>query len=157
MVLPIYLRSSSWPRKLPGGLRTRSGIWVNCSCEDRKGEKASRTRACIDEYLWSLYERTPKVDTNKVTERIKTTVKRKGKTRTVTKTITKYVVADFTREGSDRGTKSRHVAQGLCDRGHGPRLQAEAVPGASRDGRCRVHAGHHQRIPRRLPTIDRKR
>jgi hypothetical protein len=52
---------------------------------------------CIDEYLWSLYERTPKVDTNKVTERIKTTVKtKKGKTRTVTKTITKYVVADFT-------------------------------------------------------------
>ncbi len=50
---------------------------------------------CIDEYLWSLYERTPKVDTNKVTERIKTTVKKKGKTRTVTKTITKYVVADF--------------------------------------------------------------
>ena len=51
---------------------------------------------CIDEYLWSLYERTPKVDTNKVTERIKTTVKTKGKTRTVIKTITKYVVADFT-------------------------------------------------------------
>ena len=51
---------------------------------------------CIDEYLWSLYERTPKVDTNKVTEQIKTTVKKKGKTRTVTKTITKYVVGDFT-------------------------------------------------------------
>ena len=51
---------------------------------------------CIDEYLWSLYERTRKVDTNKVTERIKTTVKEKGKTRTVIKTITKYVVADFT-------------------------------------------------------------
>jgi hypothetical protein len=51
---------------------------------------------CIDEYLWSLYERTPKIDTNKVTERIKTTVKVKGKTRTVTKTITNYVVADFT-------------------------------------------------------------
>jgi hypothetical protein len=51
---------------------------------------------CIDEYLWSLYERTPKVDTNKVTAQIKTTVKnKKGKTRTVTKTITNYVVADF--------------------------------------------------------------
>jgi len=51
---------------------------------------------CIDEYLWSLYERTPKVDTNKVTEQIKTTVKnKKGKTRTVTKTITNYVVANF--------------------------------------------------------------
>ena len=51
---------------------------------------------CIDEYLWSLYERTPKVDTNKVTERIKTTIKSKGETRTVIKTITKYVVGDFT-------------------------------------------------------------
>jgi hypothetical protein len=53
-------------------------------------------QACIDEYLWSMYERTPKVDTNTVTEKIKVTVTKKGKTRTVTKTATKYVVADFT-------------------------------------------------------------
>ncbi len=51
---------------------------------------------CIDEYLWSLYEGTPKVDTMKVPERIKVTVKKKGKTRTVMVTITKYVVGDFT-------------------------------------------------------------
>ena len=51
---------------------------------------------CIDEYLWSLYERTPKIDTNKVTERIKAKVKKKGKTRIVTKTVTKYVLGDFT-------------------------------------------------------------
>jgi hypothetical protein len=51
---------------------------------------------CIDEYLWSLYERTPKIDTNKVTEKIKTTVTTKGKTRTVIKTVIKYVVGDFT-------------------------------------------------------------
>jgi hypothetical protein len=51
---------------------------------------------CIDDYLWSFYERTPKVDTNKVTERIKATVRKKGKTRTVIKKITKYVVGDFT-------------------------------------------------------------
>ncbi|MFL5038800.1 MAG: peptidase M15, partial [Xanthobacteraceae bacterium] len=51
---------------------------------------------CIDEYLWSLYERTPKFDTIKVPERIKVTVKKKGKLRTVIKTITKYVVGDFT-------------------------------------------------------------
>jgi hypothetical protein len=51
---------------------------------------------CIDEYLWALYERTPKVDTNKVVERYKATVKRKGKTRTVTKTRIKYVLGDFT-------------------------------------------------------------
>src|SRR6185503_4069161 len=51
---------------------------------------------CIDEYLWSLYQRTPKIDTNKVTERIKTTVKKKDKTLTVIKTVTKYVLGDFT-------------------------------------------------------------
>jgi hypothetical protein len=52
--------------------------------------------SCVNEYLWSLYERTPKVDSDKVTERIKVTVKKKGKTRTITKTKTKYVPADFT-------------------------------------------------------------
>jgi hypothetical protein len=51
---------------------------------------------CIDEYLWSLYERTTKVDTIKVSERIKVRVKKKGKTRTVTQTVVKYVVSDFT-------------------------------------------------------------
>jgi len=51
---------------------------------------------CIDQYLWSLYERTPKVDTIKVEERIKVKVKnKKGKTRTVVKTQTKYVAEDF--------------------------------------------------------------
>src|ERR1700730_4342681 len=54
------------------------------------------TDICIDEYLWSLYERTPKIDTIKVSERIKVTVKKKGKTRTVTRTVVKYVVSDFT-------------------------------------------------------------
>jgi hypothetical protein len=51
---------------------------------------------CIDDYLWALYERTPKIDTNKVQERIKALVKKKGKLRTVIKTVTKYVVGDFT-------------------------------------------------------------
>ena len=54
------------------------------------------TDICIDEYLWSLYERTPKVDTIKVPEQIKVTVKKKGKTRTVTQTVMTYVVSDFT-------------------------------------------------------------
>jgi len=51
--------------------------------------------ACIDQYLWSLYERTPKVDTVKVEERIKVKVKNRGKTRTVVKTLTKYITQDF--------------------------------------------------------------
>jgi hypothetical protein len=76
---------------------------------------------CIDEYLWSLYERTPKVDTNKVTEQIKTTVKKKGKTRTVTKTITKYVVADFTWKDPNAAEKAgmslKEYVIGGMDRG----------------------------------------
>ena len=51
---------------------------------------------CIDRYLWSVYQRAPKVDTIKVPERIKVTVEKKGKTRTVIKTIIKLVDEDFT-------------------------------------------------------------
>jgi hypothetical protein len=54
------------------------------------------TEECIDQYLWSVYERAPKVDTIKVEEQIKTTVKKNGKSRTVTKTVTKLVDEDFT-------------------------------------------------------------
>ena len=51
---------------------------------------------CIDQYLWALYQRTPKEDTIKVHERRKVTVKKKGKTVTVTRTFTKLVDQDFT-------------------------------------------------------------
>jgi hypothetical protein len=51
---------------------------------------------CIDRYLWSRYEQTRKIDTVKVPEQIKVSVKRKGKTKVVTKTITKLVNEDFT-------------------------------------------------------------
>jgi hypothetical protein len=50
---------------------------------------------CIDQYLWSLYERTPKVDTVKEEERVKVKAKIKGKIRTVVKTLTKYITEDF--------------------------------------------------------------
>src|SRR5262245_18631997 len=51
---------------------------------------------CVDQYLWVVYERAAKVDTIKVSDRIKVTVKTKGKTKTVTKTVTKLVDEDFT-------------------------------------------------------------
>jgi hypothetical protein len=50
---------------------------------------------CIDDYLWTLYERTQKVDANKIVERKKVTVKKNGKTRTVVKSSTKVVDQDF--------------------------------------------------------------
>ena len=40
---------------------------------------------CVDQYLWSVYERTPKIDAVKAEERIKVKFKNKGKTRTVVK------------------------------------------------------------------------
>jgi len=51
---------------------------------------------CIDQYLWSAYQRTPKVDTVKVSEQIKVTVKKKTNTQTVTTIVTKLVDEDFT-------------------------------------------------------------
>jgi hypothetical protein len=50
---------------------------------------------CIDRYLWALYQRTPKVDTIKVHERRKVTVKKRGKMVTVTKGFTRLVDEDF--------------------------------------------------------------
>jgi hypothetical protein len=61
---------------------------------------------CIDQYLWSLYERARKIDTIKVRERFKVTVKnKKGKKRTVTKTRTKLVDEDFTWKDPDAAEK----------------------------------------------------
>jgi hypothetical protein len=51
--------------------------------------------ACIDRYLWALYQRTAKEDTIKVQERRAVTVKRKGKMVTVMRSFTKLVDEDF--------------------------------------------------------------
>ncbi|AWM01013.1 hypothetical protein [Bradyrhizobium amphicarpaeae] len=51
--------------------------------------------ACIDRYLWALYQRTAKEDSIKVQERRAVTVKRKGKTITVMRSFTKLVDEDF--------------------------------------------------------------
>ena len=64
------------------------------------------TEECIDQYLWSVYERAPKVDTIKVEERIKVTVEKNGKSRTVTKTVTKFVNQDFTWKDPDDAEKA---------------------------------------------------
>jgi hypothetical protein len=83
---------------------------------------------CIDEYLWSLYERTPKVDTVKVEERIKVKVKNKGKTRTVVKTSTKYITQDF-------GWKDPKAAQKA-----GMSLKDYVIGGMDRDFRRKMYS-----------------
>jgi hypothetical protein len=98
------------------------------------------SETCIDQYLWSVYQRAPKVDTIKVSEQIKVTVKKKGKTQTVTATVTKLVDEDFTWKdpkaaqradlslmdyvigGMDRGFKLRlyHSLRAMDDAGLSP-------------------------------------
>jgi hypothetical protein len=84
------------------------------------------TEECIDQYLWSVYERAPKVDTIKLEERIKVKVEKNGKSRTVTKTVTKFVNEDFTWKDPDAAEKAgMSVAQyviGGMDRGFRLRL-----------------------------------
>jgi hypothetical protein len=77
------------------GMNPVETISLDMSAIDRVDE-CMVAQICIDRYLWSLYERTRKIDTIKVPEQIKVMVKRKGKARVVTKTITKLVDEDFT-------------------------------------------------------------
>jgi hypothetical protein len=113
---------------------------------------------CIDQYLWSVYERARKVDTIKVQERIKATVKMNGKSRTVTKTVTKLVDEDFTWKdphaaekagmsvaqyvigGMDRGFKVRlyHLFRALDDAGLDPGMTS----GFRDDYRQSIASGH---------------
>jgi hypothetical protein len=86
---------------------------------------------CIEQYLWSLYERTPKVDTIKVEEKIKLKVKKKvkkkGKTRTVVKTQTNYITEDF-------GWKDPKAAQKA-----GMSLKDYVIGGMDRDFRRKLY------------------
>ena len=50
---------------------------------------------CIDQYLWSLYQRAPKVDSIKVVEQKKVPVIKKGKLQTIIQNLTKLVREDF--------------------------------------------------------------
>src|SRR6266576_183823 len=92
----------------------------------RASDECALSEDCIDQYLWSVYERAPKVDTIKVDEQIKTTVKKNGKSRTVTKTVTKFVNEDFTWKDPDAAEKAgMSVAQyviGGMDRAFKARL-----------------------------------
>ena len=77
----------------PGSLES-DGKQVASSAEAL--DECAVTETCIDQFLWSLYQRTPKLDTIRVPEQIEVTVKKKGKTRVLTKTVTKLVEEDFT-------------------------------------------------------------
>jgi hypothetical protein len=68
--------------------------------------------SCIDRFLWTLYERTPKEDAIKLQEQRKVTVKRKGRTVTVTRTFTTLADEDF---GWKDPKAAEHVGMSMAD------------------------------------------
>ena len=85
---PVQVATASTSDPLPNDTKKAvSSIEIPDECRE--------VDVCIDQYLWALYQRTPKEDTIKVDEQRKVTVKKKGKTVTVTKSFTKLVDEDF--------------------------------------------------------------
>src|SRR5437879_547352 len=122
------------------------------------------TEDCIDQYLWSIYQRARKVDTIKVPERVGVTIKKKGQGRTVTKTVIKLVDEDFTWKdpkaaenvgisvaeyvigGMDRGfrVKLYHLLRALDDAGLAPGMTS----GFRDDYRQSIASGYKAAIDR---------
>jgi hypothetical protein len=59
------------------------------------GDDCMVVDACVDRYLWALYQRTPKEDTIKVRDWRRVAVKRKGKKVMVSRAFTRYVDQNF--------------------------------------------------------------
>jgi hypothetical protein len=99
----VALVASDNPQRAPGAVTTASAPdpAQNGAPDTAAGpvhaltDPCAGADACIDDYLWSLYERAPKVDTVKETEKKKVTVEKNGKSHTITKTETKLVAENF--------------------------------------------------------------
>jgi hypothetical protein len=59
-------------------------------------EECLTSELCIDQYLWSLYQRARKVDTVKVVQQKKSSVVKKGKLQAIIQKIVTVVREDFT-------------------------------------------------------------
>jgi hypothetical protein len=67
---------------------------------------------CIDRFLWTLYQRTPKEDAIRLQEQRKVTVKRKGRMVTVTRTFTTLADEDFAWKDPKA---AEHVGMSMAD------------------------------------------
>ena len=112
---------------------------------------------CIDQYLYALYERTPKEDTIKETEKRKVEVKRRGKMVTVTRSFTKLVDNDFTWKDPHAAERVRMSMSDYVIGGMDKSFKLKLFRLLQAAENAGTAAGHHQRLPRRLPSIDRER
>lgn len=85
---PVQIAPTSTPDPVPNGDEAVSSVEILDEC--------FVLDICVDHYLWALYQRTAKVDTNKVFEWRKVKVRKKKKTVTVSKRFIRLVEEDFT-------------------------------------------------------------
>jgi hypothetical protein len=104
---PTELLPADTPQQEPAAADTPNSASTNDAAKTDAGTRRESVgsvevldeclvvEACVDRFLWALYQRTPKEDSIKEHEQRKVTVKRKGKMVTVTRTFTKLVDEDF--------------------------------------------------------------
>jgi hypothetical protein len=86
---PVQMATANPGDQLPDDARKDTGS------VEIPGECGDEADLCIDQYLWALYQRTPKEDTLKVSEQRKVVVKKKHKKVTVVRSFTRLVDEDF--------------------------------------------------------------
>lgn len=87
---PVQVATASPVDRLPDDASKAAGS------VEVPGECGDEADLCIDQYLWALYQRTPKEDTLKVSGQRKVVVKKKHRKVTVVRSFTKLVDEDFT-------------------------------------------------------------
>jgi hypothetical protein len=140
---PVPMRSPESPPVQLAALTPADEVHHDAKDESNDVKAADECLAselCIDQYLWSLYQRARKVDTIKVVEQKKASVVKKGKLRTIIQNIVKLVREDFTWKdpaaaekagmpemeyvigGMDRGFRLRlyHALRAMDDAGLAP-------------------------------------
>ena len=142
-------------QSLPGEVRTASAPDpVQDSASDAVqpaqtlNDPCAGAETCINDYLWSLYERAPKVDTVKQTEKKKVTVEKNGKTRTVTKTETKLVAENFAWKDPQAAEKASMPIKDYVIGGMDQQFKLRTLSHAACARSRRACAGHHQRFSR---------
>jgi hypothetical protein len=91
---PVQVATAD-PSDLDVGSAGKAANVIEASRSSEVADECPVMDVCVDRYLWTLYERTPKEDAIKEPERRNVTVKRRGKMVTVTRTFTKLVDEDF--------------------------------------------------------------
>jgi hypothetical protein len=83
---PLQMRAPESPPVQLATLTPLDGVHHDAK-EERNDiktvDECLKSELCIDQYLWSLYQRARKVDTIKVVEQKKASVVKKGKLRTI--------------------------------------------------------------------------